>query len=200
MSKFSKIVICILLLVMIIVLVPTISFTYQIIKFNNRLNSNDFAKTGEDHIFPGIYCKTSEDDVRVCVEPLKYNIFSAPQFGYTEMYTEEIPEKQEDSEVSEESEKTDETNENKEENNFYYIHLAFQINSLSDDSKNNVLIVHSRTGIEKKIPITEVNTLSINDLNLPEEEMPTEEEFNENLQKDISDIKAAYNRAINLFK
>lgn len=197
MSKFSKIVICILILVMIVVLIPTISFTYQIIKFNSRLDSNNFSKTDEDDVFPGIYFKADENDVRICVEPLKYNIFSAPYFGYTEIFTEEIPENSEESEITDETEETDETQEG---NKIYYIHLAFQINSLSDDSKNNVLIVHSRTGIEKKLPISEIDTLSINDLNLPEDDMPTEEEFNENLQKDISDIKAAYNRAITLFK
>lgn len=190
MSKFSKIVIICFIVVLIIILIPTISFSVNYLKAKNTLSSNGFSISEDPDCFPGIYYKATEDDVRICVELFKYNFFSSPTFAYTEIYSDEV--------INDSEEGTDNSDKTTSKTNI--IHIAFQINSLTDDSKNNVLIVHSRSGIEKKLPVSDIDKLSINDLNLPEEEIPDETEFNSSLEKDISDIKSAYSRAINLFK
>lgn len=202
MSKFSKIVIICFIVVLIIILIPTISFSVNYLKAKNTLSSNGFSISEDPDCFPGIYYKATEDDVRICVELFKYNVFSSPTFAYTEIYSDEVindsEEETENTDKNVEEEKTDNSDKTTSKTNI--IHIAFQINSLTDDSKNNVLIVHSRSGIEKKLPVSDIDKLSINDLNLPEEEIPDETEFNSSLEKDISDIKSAYSRAINLFK
>lgn len=190
MSKFSKIVIICFIVVLIIILIPTISFSVNYLKAKNTLSSNGFSISEDPDCFPGIYYKATEDDVRICVELFKYNVFSSPTFAYTEIYSDEV--------INDSEEGTDNSDKTTSKTNI--IHIAFQINSLTDDSKNNVLIVHSRSGIEKKLPVSDIDKLSINDLNLPEEEIPDETEFDSSLEKDISDIKSAYSRAINLFK